>query len=69
MGFDLPQLIQPVDGLEVLSAPFSQEEIKKVLKELPTNRAPSPDGFNGMFIKKCWPIIEQDFLQLIQDFF
>ena len=69
MGFDLPQLIQPVEGLEVLSAPFSQEEINKVLAELPADRAPGPDGFNGMFIKKCWPIIEQDFLHLIQAFY
>ena len=69
MGFDLPQLIQPVEGLEVLSAPFSQEEISKVLAELPTDRAPGPDGFNGMFINKCWPIIEHDFLHLIQAFY
>ena len=53
MGFDLPALIQPVEGLSSLSEPFSAEEINTVLKELPTDRAPGPDGFNGLFVKKC----------------
>ncbi|XP_073357994.1 uncharacterized protein [Aegilops tauschii subsp. strangulata] len=69
MGFDLNQLIQPIPGLEELSLPFSTEEINKVLKELPVDRAPGPDGFNGMFVKRCWPIIEKDFSRMIQDFY
>ncbi|XP_073360498.1 uncharacterized protein [Aegilops tauschii subsp. strangulata] len=69
MGFDLNQLIQPIPGLEELSLPFSDEEINKVLKELPVDRAPGPDGFNGMFVKRRWPIIEKDFLRMIQDFY
>ena len=52
MGFDLQNLIQPVPGLQSLSEPFSTEEISTVLKELPTNRVPGPDGFNGLFVKK-----------------
>ncbi|XP_073362281.1 uncharacterized protein [Aegilops tauschii subsp. strangulata] len=35
MGFDLSHLIQPIPGLEELSLLFSDEEINKVLKELP----------------------------------
>ena len=35
MGFDLPNLIQPVPGLEELSQPFSDAEIMHVLKEMP----------------------------------
>ena len=69
MGFDLANLIQPIQGLEELSQPFSDDEIRKVLKELPPDRAPGPDGFNGLFVKRCWPIIEQDFRRLIQDFY
>ena len=65
MGFDLANLIQPIQGLEELSQPFSDDEIRKVLKELPPDRAPGPDGFNGLFVKHCWPIIEQDFRRLI----
>ncbi|XP_073363314.1 uncharacterized protein [Aegilops tauschii subsp. strangulata] len=69
MGFDLNHLIQPIPGLEELSLPFSDEEINRVLKELPVDRAPGLDGFNGMFAKRCWPIIETDFLRMIQDFY
>ena len=69
MGFDLNHLIQPIPGLEELSLPFSDEEIHKVLKDLPADRAPGPDGFNGMFVKRCWPIIEGDFLRMIRAFY
>jgi hypothetical protein len=24
---------------------------------MPADHAPGPDGFNGMFMKKCWGII------------
>jgi len=53
MLFDLAGLIQPVLGLEELSVPFTKEEIDTVIKELPVDRAPGPDGFNGFFLKKC----------------
>ena len=33
------------------------------------DKAPGPDGFNGMFLKKCWPLIKEDFYALCQDFF
>ena len=69
MGFDLSSLIAPVLGLEELDAPFSDDEISAVLKDLPTDWAPGPDGFNGMFVKKCWTIIETDFRKLVKDFF
>ena len=58
-----------IPGLEELSLPFLDEEINQVFKELPTDQAPRPDGFNGMFVKRCWPIIENDFLRLINDFY
>ena len=33
------------------------------------DKAPGPDGFNGMFLKKCWHIIKEDVYQLCNDFF
>jgi hypothetical protein len=36
---------------------------------MPTDKAPGPDGFNGMFFKKCWHIIKEDIYQLCNDFF
>lgn len=68
MSFDLYSLITPQNGLEVLEAPFPKSEIDNLVKNLPTDRAPGPDGFNGLFMKKCWPIICHDYYNLCQDF-
>jgi hypothetical protein len=65
---ELQSLIQQVDGLNSLSAAFTREEIDEVIKELPTDKAPGPDGFNGMFTKRCWHIIKHDFYELCKDF-
>jgi len=39
-----------------------------VIKSLPNSHAPAPDGFNGLFIKKCWNIIKNDFIKHLEDF-
>lgn len=33
---------------------FSKAEIDEVIKNMPFDKAPGPDGFNGAFIKACW---------------
>jgi hypothetical protein len=68
MVFDLPSVIQPTPGLEELSAPFTIEEIDAVVKHLPIDKAPRPDGFNGQFLKSCWHIMKEDIYQLCFDF-
>jgi hypothetical protein len=50
-----------VFNLEALGAPIHREEIDTIVKRLPSDKAPGPDGFNGLFIKKCWNIIKNDF--------
>ena len=45
-------LIPRVQGLEVLTKPFELKEIEQVVKDLPIDKAPGPDGFNGLFLKK-----------------
>jgi hypothetical protein len=69
MCFDLPNLVQRVDGLDVLAEPFSVKEMDLVVAHMPSDKAPGPDGFNGLFLKKCWHIIKQDFYNLADDFF
>jgi len=49
MGFDLASLIIPVDGLDLLTKPFEKEEMDDVVKHMPVDKAPGPDGFNGLF--------------------
>jgi hypothetical protein len=55
--------------LQQIEVPFSKEDIDKVVMRMPTDKAPGPDGFNGLFMKKCWNIIKEDAYQLFFDFF
>ncbi|KAK1299252.1 hypothetical protein QJS10_CPB14g01124 [Acorus calamus] len=43
---------------------FSVEEIERVVKTLPKNKAPGPDGLPGEFYQKFWPIIREDALKV-----
>jgi hypothetical protein len=40
-----------------------------VVKDFPADKAPGPDGFSGKFLKKCWPVIREDYYKLIDDFY
>lgn len=55
-------------NLDDLDAPFTQEEIASVTKEMPSEKALGPDGFIGLFYKKCWTIIKDDLTQAILSF-
>jgi hypothetical protein len=63
MHFNLNEMIQSHD-LRHLDEPFSDNEIEMIIKEMPSDRAPGPDGFNGAFLKKCWPKIKDEFKRL-----
>lgn len=68
MLFDLDSLfVQDVD-LGSLEEPFSHQEVDEIIKQLPLDKFPSPDRFNNEFLKKCWPIIKQDFYSLCTAF-
>jgi len=62
-------LIQSNENLQHLEEPFSHEKIDSVIKALPNNKSPGPDGFNNEFMKASWPVIKQDFYDLCSSFF
>jgi hypothetical protein len=64
---ELSELIQVVD-LPEMDGRFTREEILAMLKDMPSDHAPGPNGFNGAFFKKCWPIIKNDIVRLCKDF-
>ena len=66
--YDLSSLLAE-HNLGFLDSEFSQTEIEAVIKSLPNDHAPRPDGFNGLFIKKSWDIIKDDFTRLFRDFY
>ena len=52
MRFDLERLIQVNFDFSSLILPISNEEIDRIVKLMPSDKAPGPDGFNGCFLKK-----------------
>jgi len=50
--------------LAVLDLPFS-EEVWKTILQLPSDKAPRPDGFTGRFYKSCWPVIKEDIMAAV----
>jgi retron-type reverse transcriptase len=69
MQFNLQELIQPNNDLEDLCSPSSNEEIDSIILELPCDKAPGPDGLNGLFFRRFWHIIKEDIYRLCRDFF
>jgi hypothetical protein len=35
---------------------------------MPSDKSPGPDGFSGIFLKVCWPVIKYDFYRLCDEF-
>ena len=48
---------------------FSEDEIWAVIKDMPSDKAPRPDGFIGIFFQKAWEIIKVDLVAAIHKFF
>lgn len=65
--FNLSSLLELQD-LKGIADAFTPNEIEQTIKSLPNDHASGPNGFNGMFIKKYWQIIKQDFLRLFNEF-
>jgi hypothetical protein len=63
-SLDLSTILPRHDGLNILDQQFSTEEIDSVVRALPNNKSPGPDGFSNEFVKNCWSHIKQDFYDL-----
>jgi hypothetical protein len=55
---DLPQL-----HLDNLCNRFTEEEILGVIRALPPDKAPGPDGFTNRFFQVAWNIIRPDIMR------
>ena len=55
--------------LSHLEAPFTEEEVERVVKKMPLNKAPGPDGFTVRFYSSSWHIIKGNLMRALQDFY
>jgi hypothetical protein len=62
-SLDFTRLQIPTLDLAALDVCFTEDEIWETIKELPSDRAPGPDGFTRLFYKTAWPIIKCDIMR------
>jgi exonuclease III len=60
--------ISETQQLQHLESIFTTNKIDSIIRHLPNNKSPGPDGFNNEFYKHCWHIIKQDIYDLCYAF-
>ena len=66
--FNLPRLKQ--EEIEIMNYPITSTEIEAVMKNLPKNKNPGPDGFTGEFyqtLEKRMPILLKLFQKIAEE--
>ena len=61
-GLDWEELGLSQVDLSDIEGEFTLDEIKLALDDMPSEKAPGPDGFSGGFYKHCWDIVKLDVL-------
>jgi hypothetical protein len=57
-----------VEDNEMLTTPFTENEVKEAIFEMKHNKAPGPDGFPAEFYQRFWKVIKYDLMALFKEF-
>jgi hypothetical protein len=68
-SIDLNRLDLPHLDLHEFDAIFTEDEVWGVIKELPPDRAPGPDGYTGTFYQLAWTLIKNDIMAIFLKLF
>jgi hypothetical protein len=55
--------------IEGMHAPVSRDEVRKTIFAMKANKAPGPDGFSAGFFHKAWPIVGEEVVDAVLEFF
>ncbi|KAL0333100.1 UNVERIFIED_CONTAM: hypothetical protein Scaly_2211500 [Sesamum calycinum] len=61
-------LVTKGEGIAILQ-PVSHDEIKTTVFDIAKDKAPGPDGYSSRFFNATWPIVGQDMIKAIMEFF
>jgi hypothetical protein len=54
--------------LSQLEEEFTKVELCTIIKDIAADKAPGPDGYIGLFLKRAWLVIKGGLLQALQYF-
>uniref|UniRef100_J3LFX9 CCHC-type domain-containing protein n=1 Tax=Oryza brachyantha TaxID=4533 RepID=J3LFX9_ORYBR len=68
-SLNLYELRTRAANLEELDADFTEEEVWSIIKALPNEKSPGPDGFTGGFYQSCWGLIKKEVMAALIKFY
>jgi hypothetical protein len=68
ISFNLKLLGLPSCNLAELCDRFTEEEVWSVIRSLPSDKSPGPDGYTAQFLQSTWHIIRCDVMQVFDVF-
>jgi hypothetical protein len=67
-SINLELLSLPELDLSSLADRFTEDEVFQVIRALPPDKAPGPDGFTTQFLQSTWEIIREFFMAAFDAF-